>query len=218
MERVIVSYADGSVNGRAVIRWAAQEAALRGLPLRDVHGSPPEVPDATRLVVAAVPGLDVPAFSAHPLVLLPERCTARRAALTAPEVVLGLNARQPATEAVDFAFDTARLWGVRLRVVHAWHFPSCAAELPFGVPEADRAAWEDQEVQLLADALRSWREKYPEVHVLEDVRLFTPADALVERSMGAGLVVVGRRSESEPGTTARAVLRDARCPVAVVPS
>jgi len=96
--------------------------------------------------------------------------------------------------------------------------PLLYAELPFGVQEADRAAWEDQEVQLLADALRSWREKYPEVHVLEDVRLFTPADALVERSMGAGLVVVGRRSESEPGTTARAVLRDARCPVAVVPS
>jgi hypothetical protein len=102
--------------------------------------------------------------------------------------------------------------------VHAWQFPSRAAELPFGVPEKDRGTWEDQEVQQLADALRPWREKYPEVHVLEDVRLFAPAHALVERSTGAGLVVVGRRSESEPGTVARALSRDARCPVAVVPS
>ncbi|WP_329249094.1 universal stress protein [Streptomyces sp. NBC_01478] len=218
MERVIVSYADGSVNGRAVIRWAAREAALRGLSLRDVHGSPPDVPDTTRLVVAAVPGLDVPAFSAHPLVLVPERCTARRAAHAVPEVVLGLNARRPAPGAVDFAFDAARLRGVRLRVVHAWQFPSRAAEPPFGVPEEDRGAWEDQEVRQLADVLRPWREKYPEVQVLEDVRLFTPAHALVERSTGAGLVVVGRRSESEPGTVARALSRDARCPVAVVPS
>ncbi|MET7695905.1 universal stress protein [Streptomyces sp. NPDC005483] len=133
------------------------------------------------------------------------------------EIVLGVDARAPAEGAVRFAFDTARLRGVRLRAVHAWRFPSCAAELPFGIPEEDRGAWEDHEVQLLTDVLRPWREKYPEVRVVEDVRLFTPAQALVQLSANAALVVVGRSSGAEPGTVSRALLRAARCPVTVVP-
>ncbi|MDF3145443.1 MULTISPECIES: hypothetical protein [unclassified Streptomyces] len=40
-------------------------------------------------------------------------------------------------------------------------------------------------MQLLAHALKSWREKYPEVRVLEDVRLFTPARALIQLCAGA---------------------------------
>ncbi|MER5942036.1 universal stress protein [Streptomyces sp. NPDC001928] len=91
------------------------------------------------------------------------------------------------------------------------------SELPYGVPEEDRGGWEDQEVQLLADALRPWREKYPQVRVLEDVRLFTPAHALIQRSAGAELVVVGRGSGGEPGSTARELLRESVCPVAAVP-
>jgi nucleotide-binding universal stress UspA family protein len=69
-------------------------------------------------------------------------------------------------------------------------------------------------VQRLSDTLRPWRGKYPDVDVLEDVDLFTPAEALVQASGNAGLVVVGRRS----GGTALALLQNARCPVAVVPS
>ncbi|MFF7129282.1 hypothetical protein [Streptomyces sp. NPDC008240] len=52
--------------------------------------------------------------------------------------------------------DTRPGSGVRLHALHAWELPSCAAGLPFGVPEDDRATWEDHEVQLLADALRPW--------------------------------------------------------------
>ncbi len=54
--------------------------------------------------------------------------------------------------------------------------------------------------------------------MLEDVRLFTPAHALVQRPVSAGLVVVGRGARGEPGPVARALLREAVCPVAVVPS
>ncbi|MFD5406525.1 universal stress protein [Streptomyces griseorubiginosus] len=134
------------------------------------------------------------------------------------EIVLGLDARDPAEGPLRFAFDCALLRGVRLRVVHAWRFPSCVAELPFGVPEEDRAAWEDHEVQLLSDALRPWREKYPEVEVLEDVRLLPPADALVRQSSDASLVVIGRHRDGELGTVASEVLRDGLGPVTVVPA
>ncbi|MGC0335882.1 universal stress protein [Streptomyces sp. SLBN-8D4] len=134
------------------------------------------------------------------------------------EIVLGMDARDPAEGPLRFAFDCALLRGVRLRVVHAWRFPSCAAELPFGIPEEDRAAWEDHEVQLLSDALRPWREKYPDVQVLEDARLFPPANALVRQSADAGLVVVGRHRDGELGTVAMEVLRDSLGPVTVVPA
>ena len=135
-----------------------------------------------------------------------------------PEIVLGVDAHRPADGAVRFAFDCARLWGVRLRAVHAWRFPSCAAELPFGVPEEDRAAWEDHEVQVLSDALRPWREKYPDVAVLEDVRHLPPAEALILRSADAGLLVVGRSRTGELGAVARDVVREASGPVVVVPA
>ncbi|MCX4853316.1 universal stress protein [Streptomyces canus] len=155
---------------------------------------------------------------ACPVVLVPEVPAAQLSARPGAEIVLGVDAREPARAAVDFAFDTARVRGVRLRAVHAWRFPSCAAELPFGVPEEDRAAWEDHEVQLLADALRPWREKHSDVHVLEDVRLLPPAQALSRRSANAGLVVVGRGSQREPGPTLRALRIEALCPIAVVPT
>ena len=134
------------------------------------------------------------------------------------EIVLGLDARNPAEGPLRFAFGCALLRGVRLRVVHAWRFPSCAAELPFGVPEEDRAAWEDHEVQLLSDALRPWQEKYPEVQVMEDVRLLPPAEALARLSSDASLVVVGRHRDGELGTVASEVLRDSPGPVIVVPA
>lgn len=218
MERVVVARVDGSGSGRAVVRWASQEATLRGLPLRVIRHPLPDVLDEAQLVVAGMRALDAVAFSACPVVLIPAKRAVRHPTHRGGEIVLGVDARDPADGALDLAFDTARLWGVRLRAVHAWRFPSRATELPFGVPEEDRAAWEDHEVQLLADALRPWREKYPAVRVLEDVRLFTPAHALLQLSASAGLVVVGRGSEGEPGPTVRALLAESLCPVAVVPT
>ncbi|MCX5336621.1 MULTISPECIES: universal stress protein [unclassified Streptomyces] len=166
------------------------------------------VPGQARLVVTGGPG-SVHTDCACPVIFVP---IARHHA----EITLGMDAHDPAEGAVDFAFDTAQRWGVVLRAVHAWRFPSCVAELPFGVPEADRGAWEDQEVQLLADELRPWREKYPQVEVLEDVRLLPPAQALVRLSASAGLVVVGRRSDGGSGVVERVLLRESLCPVAVV--
>jgi nucleotide-binding universal stress UspA family protein len=208
MEQVIVARVDPSAHGREAVRWAEREASLRGLALQMVQDSLSDIEGEIRLVVTGRPG-SVLTDSTCPVVFVP---TARPHA----EITLGVNAQDPAEAAVDFAFDTARLWGVRLRAVHAWRFPSCAAELPFGVPEEDRGAWEDQEVQLLADTLRPWREKYPHVPVLEDVRLLPPAQALVQRSANAGLVVVGRQPGGGSGAVTRALLRDSLCPVAFV--
>lgn len=214
MEHVIVAHANPPARAGEVVRWAEREASLRGLPLKVVRDSESEIPGGAKLLVVDSLDVGVRGF-ACPVVFVP--------AVPCPEgphaeVVLGVNAREPAEAAVDFAFDAARVRGVRLRAVHAWRFPSCAAELPFGVPEEDRGAWEDHEVQLLADVLRPWREKYPQVPVLEDVRLLPPAQALFQRSASAGLVVVGRRPGGASGAVRRVLLRESLCPVAVVPA
>ncbi|MCX5554648.1 universal stress protein [Streptomyces sp. NBC_00038] len=157
--------------------------------------------------------------SPHPVVLVPGGL-----AWDGPErgrrpdrVTLGIDAHAPADGAIDFAFDAAQRRNARLHVIHAWSLPPAADRMSFAVPEKDRATWEDQEVQVLSDALRPWREKYPNVRVLEDVVLFSAADALVRASARTELLVVGRATAAL-GPAVHALVRHARCPVAVVPS
>jgi nucleotide-binding universal stress UspA family protein len=108
-------------------------------------------------------------------------------------------------------------------VVQAWAFPAeSVSPRTLVVTEEDRTTWEDQEVLRLSDALRPLQEKYPRVVVGTDVMLLHPAEALLNASRGADLIVVGRRTEhlapeGRLGPVTHAVLHHARCPVAVVP-
>ena len=153
---------------------------------------------------------------AGPTVLVPGTLAGRDVPGHTDAVTVGVDARDPAGGALGFAFEAARLRGVRLHAVHAWALPVSAAESPFPMAEKDRAALEDHEEDRLSDALRPWRGKYPDIDVREDVLLFPPAEALAHASETSGLVVVGRHAA--PGSTALALLVHARCPVAVVPS
>ncbi|MFJ8936565.1 universal stress protein [Streptomyces sp. NPDC102365] len=157
--------------------------------------------------------------AACPVVFVPGGPGPARQPNRPTRITVGVDARDPAAGALGFAFDTARLRQARLRAVHAWSLPPAAAELPFRVPEKDRATWEDHEVQLLSDVLRPWREKYPTVPVLEDVVLFSPTEALLRDPDNAELVVVGRGRPAVNGLsgTVDALLRSTGSPVAVVP-
>ena len=169
----------------------------------------------TGLAVGSV-AHDVAAHGNRPVVLVPDRPAVGGRPPRA--VTVGIDARRPAASALAFAFDAAERRGALLRVVHAWRLPSPAEQwMPFALPEEDRGAWEDQEVQQLSDALRPWREKHPHVRVHEDVRLKSPSSALVQASACAELLVVGRTGTSL-GPTLHAVLDHTQCPVAVVPS
>ncbi|MEV7326033.1 universal stress protein [Streptomyces sp. NPDC093970] len=132
-------------------------------------------------------------------------------------VLLGLDARHPVGDTIGVAFESARARGALLHVVHAWSLPPDAAEWPFGVPEKDRATWEDHEVQLLADVLPPWHEKYPDVPVLQDVLLLSPVEALLHHCGSAALVVVSGGPGPERSEVVRTLLREAERPVTVVP-
>ncbi|WP_406437147.1 universal stress protein [Streptomyces sp. NBC_01613] len=191
-----------------VLRTAGDGAQLLVVGLRGEGGHAGVTVGSTAAALAT--------DSAGPVVLVPGTLADNGPPRPSAGVTVGVDVRTPAGSALDFAFEAARLRGARLHAVYAWELPAHAAASPLPVLEEDRATWEDDEVQLLSDALRPWRAKYPDIDVLEDVVLFTPVEALAHASEGAELMVVGRRSGS--AATVRELLEHCRCPVAVVPS
>jgi nucleotide-binding universal stress UspA family protein len=137
------------------------------------------------------------------------------------EVVVGVrDLDQPA--AIGFAFEEAALRRARLRAVHAWEL--FLPEMRLTSTERPGAAATDvtaEATRWLADLMRCWREKYPEVEVVEDVVHAHPARVLAGFSARADLIVLGRNTLDDsprPGTNAvtHAVLNHARGPVAVI--
>ncbi|MEU9558658.1 universal stress protein [Streptomyces fumanus] len=138
------------------------------------------------------------------------------------DVVVGVDVEYPCDELLEFAFAEARSRHARLKALHAWRAtgPLTLGPGEIGLLDEPRQAGERQD--LLAGVLRVWRDKYPDVEVLERVVPARPASALVRAASGAGLVVVGRRvtedaSIRRTGPVAHAVIHHAGCPVAVVP-
>ncbi|MFE7896889.1 universal stress protein [Streptomyces sp. NPDC057424] len=292
MRSPVLAGIDGSGCAAAAADWAAREAALRGVPLRLLHASPPlpgsvvpgpaldrlhrmgtrllqrtaadladrypdlrveceqadDAPAGALLTAARAAGLLVvgtrgtggfeglavgsvalrtAAAAPCPVVFVPPRPRAfaeeSPTAHSTGQVVLGFDAHRPVGEVADFAFSAAGARAVRLHVVQAWAFPAeSVSSRTLVVTEEDRATWEDEEVLRLSDALRPWREKYPQVTIGADVMLLHPAEALLNASRSAGLLVVGRRTEPRSaegrlGPVSHAVLHHTRCPVAVVP-
>ncbi|WP_137229017.1 universal stress protein [Streptomyces sp. BPSDS2] len=139
------------------------------------------------------------------------------------EVVVGQQGSpEDSADVLGFAFEAAALRGAPLRAVRAWSLPpvyTWSASLAL----ADASGGlEPFEREALRAALAPWRERYPDVKVLEDVQLGSAGQVLVEASPQARLMVVGRRARRSPigtriGSAAHAVLHHARCPVAVVP-
>ncbi|MFE6828473.1 universal stress protein [Streptomyces sp. NPDC057690] len=138
------------------------------------------------------------------------------------DVVLAVDLDEACDEVIEFAFEAARLRHARLRAVHAWHAAS-----PVGLGPGDiglvKETWQGEEwLAFLKAVLQVWRDKYPDVEVLETVVDDRPTTALVRASTGASLLVVGHRVAERPvgprtGPVTHAAIHHVGCPVAVVP-
>ncbi|MFE2276436.1 universal stress protein [Streptomyces sp. NPDC059454] len=135
-------------------------------------------------------------------------------------VVLGLDTDSPDETVITFAFEEARRREATLTVVQGWNLPPYYVySLAAGVDPREDIIREQADA--LTEALRPWREKYPDVEVTEASRLGSPAGHLVDAARDASLVVVGRRIRRSPfgvhiGAVAHAVMHHATSPVAVV--
>ncbi|MFD7624894.1 universal stress protein [Streptomyces sp. NPDC059851] len=141
------------------------------------------------------------------------------------EVVVGqYGYPEDSHDVLGFAFEAAAARGASVRAVRAWDLPSIYAYSPGSMWISDQDGGLVQyEQAALRRALEPWREKYPEVPVVEHVELGSAGQVLLSAAEGAAsLLVVGRRTRRGPigsriGSAAHAVLHHARCPVAVVP-
>ena len=135
-------------------------------------------------------------------------------------VLVGVEDCAHAVEPLTTAFRAASERRARLTVVHAWKLPSPYDDIV--VARTHGEEWQRETSRQLAEAMAALREEFPEVHVEVDVRHETPATALTEASRRADLLVVGRHGHGGPlgfrlGSVTRALLREASCPVEVVP-
>ncbi|MFF4586469.1 universal stress protein [Streptomyces sp. NPDC001388] len=140
------------------------------------------------------------------------------------EIVVGQQGEpEDSAPTLRFAFETAAARGASVRVVRAWTLPPVFAYSPGSLRLLDEAGGlEPFERKALADAVRPWRERYPDVHVVEHVEIGSAGQVLLSVAGRAQLMVVGRRAHrtavgARIGSVAHGVLHHADCPVAVVP-
>jgi nucleotide-binding universal stress UspA family protein len=120
--------------------------------------------------------------------------------------------------ALRAAFAEADLRGVRLRAIHAWR-PIMPAG-PSGLTPMTLDELERNEEKTLTRTLAPWRERHPDVRVVESVVCDSSRHALIEASRTAELLVIGAREHFgiytlALGTTAYAVIHHVACPVLI---
>lgn len=144
-------------------------------------------------------------LAACPVVVVPELDVT-----SSGDVVAAIDGDTPARGVLQFAFEQASLRRARLNIIHA----------------VTRHVWLSDLADLganMSEVLAGWREKFPDVEVIQTFGLGTPGKVITEMTSRAGLVVIGRpHSTLRPLHVSRPVaievLQRANCAVAVVPS
>jgi nucleotide-binding universal stress UspA family protein len=137
-------------------------------------------------------------------------------------VVVGVDRSAHAARAVEFAFDEASRRGVPLVAVQVWTEPVHPSNGAPARADDEACAARDEARHTVATALGGYREKYPGLAVeVELIRSADTEDALVRRSDGAALMVVGSRGRGALagallGSVGHALIHHAACPVAIV--
>ncbi|PFG27753.1 universal stress protein [Corynebacterium renale] len=137
-------------------------------------------------------------------------------------VVIGVDGSEVFQKATEYAFAEANARGAELVAVHTWMDMQVQASLA-GLAAA-QAQWEEVEQEqkaLLDERLAPLVEKYPNVEVKKVITRDRPVRALTDVAEGAQLLVVGSHGRGGfkgmlLGSTSRALLQAAPCPMMVV--
>jgi nucleotide-binding universal stress UspA family protein len=138
-------------------------------------------------------------------------------------VVVGVDGSELSAGAVALAFREASVWETSLVAVHAWSAPSVAftERAAYGLSETDTVEPTRQvHAALLSESLAGWREKHPDVEVVERLVQAHPSQALIDASADARLLVTGTRGRGGfagmlLGSVSSAALHHAHCPVMI---
>jgi nucleotide-binding universal stress UspA family protein len=133
-----------------------------------------------------------------------------------PVVVVGVDVPERSSAVLAAATAAARVRGASLRVVHAWSLPDPYDGLRIGPEEVQR--WTDRSRAEICSALDALGDVEVAIEADVRVRCSGALEALMEAAADADLLVIGRHDPLLPvgshiGPVARAVLREATCPV-----
>ncbi|MFZ5847317.1 MAG: universal stress protein [Actinomycetota bacterium] len=137
-------------------------------------------------------------------------------------VVLGLDGGAESREAARFAFEYASLTGLPLVIVHgSWERLSRGSSVLGLLTEAEERGVTAEEELSIAETIAGLPQEFPDVEHRDVHRSTDPAEALIEASETAKLVVVGTRELRGPRalllrSVSTALVEHAHCPVAVV--
>jgi len=131
-------------------------------------------------------------------------------------VVVGVDGSKYSMRALGTAFDEAAITGASLDVVNAWEAKSASDPTL-----ASSSSWSDYEAALqqqVEAALAARRETHPEVKVDYEVVRAAPVQALMDRSEGATMLVVGSRGSGgfeglHVGSTALQLMGRSHAPI-----
>ena len=134
-------------------------------------------------------------------------------------VVVGVDGSESSMDALRVAAEEARTRGAKLRIVVAWHIP--LAVYTDGLPPPEEITTDMQDA---AQEIAKQAEAAVPAGVDFETRLVEgqPADALIEESEGAEVLVVGSRglggfARLVLGSVSQHVSHHAKCPVVIVP-
>lgn len=130
-------------------------------------------------------------------------------------IVVGVDGSDSSRRALDWAADQAQLTGSQLYVITAWHWPAMFGAVP--VMDVDFEGDARKVVTGMVDALQK---DHPDLPVEMQVVAGAGAQALVEASEGADLLVVGSRGHGAfagamIGSVSLHCVHQAHCPVLV---
>ena len=138
---------------------------------------------------------------------------------TAPasgRVVVGVDGSKPSMRALSVAFDETVRAGGTLDVLHAWEAHS--ASDPTLATSSSWSTYEANLEQIVESAIATQRAEHPDVKVDYEVVRSEPVGALIDRSEGAALLVVGSRGSGgfpglHVGSTAMRLISRCHCPL-----
>lgn len=139
----------------------------------------------------------------------------------AANIVVGIGDAPASEAALAFAFAEADARHTGVTAIHAFRAPVLAARgVDGGVAVVDEVESNAVAARTLSEALAGWRNCYPDIEVRRTVPEGSAADALVQASIWAQMLVIG--TEGGPATAVshiiHEVVRRALCPVAIVPA
>jgi nucleotide-binding universal stress UspA family protein len=135
-------------------------------------------------------------------------------------VVVGVDGSAESVAALRWAARYAAATGARVRALLAWHYPSAAGEAPVGVAPI-RAETDEQMHKTLDDAIAKAYTGQEAPGVEKSTSYGHPAQALIEASREADLLVVGSHGHGAftgmlVGSVSIHCVTGAHCPVVVI--